>query len=104
MRLKIVLDTNAIISALGRKSPYKVVINKLLEDKYDLFVTTEILLEYEEKIIQLHNASVQQLSLMFYLSCQMFIKAPFIIVFYSLHMMRMMINSPIAPLHKAFII
>ncbi len=27
MRLKIVLDTNAIISALGRKSPYKIVIN-----------------------------------------------------------------------------
>jgi uncharacterized protein len=58
MRLKIVLDTNAIISALGRKSPYKVVINKLLEDKFDLFVTTEILLEYEEKIIELHNISV----------------------------------------------
>jgi uncharacterized protein len=58
MRLKIVLDTNLIISALGRKSPYKMVINKLLEDKYDLFVTTEILLEYEEKIIDLHNRTV----------------------------------------------
>ena len=31
MRLKIVLDTNAIISALGRKSPYKIIINELLE-------------------------------------------------------------------------
>ncbi len=58
MRLKIVLDTNIIISALGRKSPYKIIINKLLEDKYDLFVSTEILLEYEEKIIQLHNVAV----------------------------------------------
>lgn len=58
MRLKIVLDTNAIISALGRKSPFKTVINKLLEDKYDLFVTTDILLEYEEKIIELHNTTV----------------------------------------------
>ena len=58
MRLKIVLDTNIIISALGRKSPYKIIINKLLEDEYDLFVSTEILLEYEEKIAQLHNAAV----------------------------------------------
>jgi uncharacterized protein len=57
MRLKIVLDTNVIISALGRKSPYKMVINKLLEDKYDLFVSTEILLEYEEMIAKLHISS-----------------------------------------------
>jgi uncharacterized protein len=58
MRLKIVLDTNVIISALGRKSPYKSVINKLLEDKYDLFVSTEILLEYEEMVVKLHNRVV----------------------------------------------
>jgi uncharacterized protein len=58
MRLKIVLDTNVIISALGRTSPYKIIINKLLEDKYDLFISTEILLEYEEKIAELHNTSV----------------------------------------------
>jgi predicted nucleic acid-binding protein len=45
MKLKIVLDTNAIISALGRRSPYKTIIDKLLDDKYELFVTTEILLE-----------------------------------------------------------
>ncbi len=56
MRLKIVLDTNAVISALGRKSPFKLVLEKLLQDKYDLFITTEILLEYEEKIVELHNA------------------------------------------------
>ena len=54
-RLKIVLDTNAIISALGRKSPYKIVIDKLLDDQYDLFITTDILLEYEEKLTELHN-------------------------------------------------
>ena len=58
MRLKIVLDTNVLISVLGRKSPYKTVINKLLEDKYDLFVSTEILLEYEEIIVRLHNQAV----------------------------------------------
>ena len=60
MRLKIVLDTNAIISALGRKSPYKTIIDKLLEDKYDLFVTTKILLEYEEKIVELHNTVIAE--------------------------------------------
>jgi uncharacterized protein len=60
MRLKIVMDTNAIISALGRKSPYKIIINKLLEDNYDLFVTTEILLEYEEIIAKLHNPVIAE--------------------------------------------
>ena len=60
MRLKIVLDTNAIISALGKKSPFKIVINKLLEDQYDLFVTTDILLEYEEKIAELHNPQLAE--------------------------------------------
>jgi uncharacterized protein len=60
MRLKIVIDTNAIISALGRKSPYKIIIDKLLEDNYDLFVTTEILLEYEEIIAKLHNPVIAE--------------------------------------------
>ncbi len=58
MRLKIILDTHVIISALGRKSPYKIIIDKLLEDKYDIFVSTEILLEYEEKIAELHNIQI----------------------------------------------
>ena len=58
MNLKIVLDTNAIISALGRKSPYKIILDKLLANKYDLYITTDILLEYEEKINELHNETV----------------------------------------------
>ena len=58
MRLKIVLDTNAIISALGRKSPYKIVINQLIANKYDIFITTDILLEYEEKITELRSLSI----------------------------------------------
>jgi uncharacterized protein len=58
MRLKIVLDTNVIVSALGRKSPYQIIVNKLLDDKFDLYVTTDILLEYEEKINELHNKNV----------------------------------------------
>ena len=49
-RLKIVLDTNVILSSLGRRSPYKIVIDSLLAGRYELYVTTEMLFEYEEKI------------------------------------------------------
>ena len=49
-RLKIVLDTNVVLSSLGRHSSYKILIDSLLAGSYDLYVTTEILFEYEEKI------------------------------------------------------
>lgn len=48
--LKIVLDTNIILSSISRKSPYHIVLEKLFAEKYELYVTNEILLEYEEKL------------------------------------------------------
>lgn len=49
-RLRVVLDTNIIIAAAPEWSPYRIIIDKLLNQEYEAYITTEILLEYEEKI------------------------------------------------------
>lgn len=48
--LRVVLDTNILVSALSLNSPFRSVIDHLLEGTYEIYVTTEILFEYEEKI------------------------------------------------------
>ena len=47
--LRIVLDTNVILSSLSFRSKYRHIIDELMNGTHDVFVTTEILLEYEEK-------------------------------------------------------
>ena len=61
--LKVVLDTNALLRTISRNSIHKHVLNKLLNNQFDLFVTTEILLEYEEKIVQIFNQQTAELIL-----------------------------------------
>ena len=53
--LKVVLDTNIILSSISSKSQYKIIFDKIFSGEIDVFVTTEILLEYEEKIEQNFN-------------------------------------------------
>jgi uncharacterized protein len=48
--LKIVLDTNILLSSVSRRSPYHTIIERIFNNGYELYVTTEILLEYEEKL------------------------------------------------------
>lgn len=45
---RIVLDTNAVLSAVSSRSPYRVILDALFEKRYELCLTTDILLEYEE--------------------------------------------------------
>ena len=47
--MKIVLDTNCFLSCIGKLSPYRNVFDAFLNQDYTLCVSTEILLEYEEK-------------------------------------------------------
>ena len=61
--LKVVLDTNALLRTISRNSIHKHVLDKLLNDQFDLFVTTEIFLEYEEKIVQIFNQQTAELIL-----------------------------------------
>ena len=49
-RLKIVLDTNIFLVSLAEKFKYHVIFNAIKENKFDLFVSNEILTEYQEVI------------------------------------------------------
>jgi len=60
-RLKIVLDTNCLLRSISRRSVYAVIIDKLNENVFDLHVTTDILLEYEEKITDIFSQEAAEL-------------------------------------------
>jgi len=57
-KLRVVLDTNVLLVTISSRSKYHFIYEKLIADKYDLFVTNEILMEYEEVISQKYNSSV----------------------------------------------
>jgi len=58
MALRIVIDTNVLVSALSSKSKYHWLIEHLLEEKLDLYLTDEILFEYEEVLKRKYSESV----------------------------------------------
>ena len=48
--LRVVLDTNVVLRAISSKSALADLLDKLYEETYEIVVSNEILLEYEEKI------------------------------------------------------
>ena len=58
MAIKTVIDTNVLVSALSSKSIYHWLIELLLDERIDLYVTEEILLEYEEILKSKYSVSV----------------------------------------------
>ncbi len=46
--MKIVIDTNCLISCIGKKSAYRNVFDAFLDNKFTICVNAEIILEYEE--------------------------------------------------------
>lgn len=46
--MKVVIDTNCLLSCIGKKSPYRNVFDAFLQNKFILCVNNEIMLEYEE--------------------------------------------------------
>lgn len=59
--MRIVLDTNIIVSAVSRKGGYGEILDNLFNGIYELYVTTEILLEYEEVMIRFFDKGVNEL-------------------------------------------
>lgn len=57
------LDTNAVLSSVSRRSPYRAILTKLFDGKYELFITNDILLEYEEKISQNFDPDTAELNI-----------------------------------------
>lgn len=59
--LKIVLDTNCLLRSVSRRSRYAAILNKLYDNAYDLYLSNEILLEYEEKLTNIFSAETAEL-------------------------------------------
>ena len=53
--LKVVLDTNVILNALPSWSPDRIIIDSLFRGEYELYISTEIYLEYEEKVREFYS-------------------------------------------------
>jgi len=53
--LKIVVDTNSLLVATPIKSSYRWFYEIMLERKFDLVLSTEIILEYEEKLGEFYS-------------------------------------------------
>ena len=56
--MKVILDTSALIASFAKNSPFRSIYSALLEGKYELAVSTEILLEYAEKIEEKTTPSI----------------------------------------------
>ncbi len=61
--LKIVLDTNALLRSISRRSAYSIVMDKLYEKAFELYLTNDILLEYEEKITDIFSRETAELTI-----------------------------------------
>jgi uncharacterized protein len=59
--LKVVLDTNTILRSISRRSTFSVILDKLYDGDYELWVTNDILLEYEEKITDIFSKESAEL-------------------------------------------
>ena len=58
--IKCVIDTHVWVSALSIHSPFHWVVEALLNEHFDLFISNEISLEYEEKLKQFYSLSVAE--------------------------------------------
>jgi uncharacterized protein len=59
-RLTVVLDTNVLLAAIPGRSPYRIILDALFEGIYDAYVSTDVLLEYDEKISQFFDKEVAE--------------------------------------------
>ena len=59
-RLTVVLDTNAVLAAVNTRSPYRIILDALFDGIYDAFVSTDTLLEYDEKITEFFDGDVAE--------------------------------------------
>lgn len=60
--LRVVLDTNIILASISPYSPFRLVMDKFEQGAFILCLTTDILLEYEEKLSEKFNRNVAELA------------------------------------------
>ena len=51
-KMKVVIDTNVLLVSISARSPYHWLYKAVIEKKIDVYLTTDILHEYEEKIAE----------------------------------------------------
>ena len=61
--MRILLDSNIILVSISSRSPYHWVIEKLIQNEFELAVSTEILLEYVGVIEQKMNRQAAEITL-----------------------------------------
>ena len=61
MPLKIVLDTNVLLRSISRRSAYAIIQDKIYENAFEVYITNDILLEYEEKISDIFSSETAEL-------------------------------------------
>ncbi len=57
-KLNVILDTNVLLVSISSKSPYHWIFEKLIEGAFEVGITSEILMEYEEIIGRKYNVNV----------------------------------------------
>jgi uncharacterized protein len=73
--MKVIIDTNCLISSIGKKSLYRNVFDAFLENRITLCVSNEILLEYEEAFERFWGTDVTNNILALFESSDNFIQA-----------------------------
>jgi putative PIN family toxin of toxin-antitoxin system len=58
---RIVLDTNVLLRSISRRSEYAIVLDMLYKEVFELYLSNEILLEYEEKITEIFSSETAEL-------------------------------------------
>lgn len=58
--MRIVLDSNVLLTALGRKSRFKPIWDFFIDGKYQLIISDEIVYEYQEILAQYSAAGIAE--------------------------------------------
>ena len=58
---RIILDTNAVLRSLSRRTEYAIVLDKLHQKAFELYISNDILFEYEEKITEIFSKETAEL-------------------------------------------
>jgi putative PIN family toxin of toxin-antitoxin system len=61
--LKVVLDTNCLLQCISRRSANTIILDQLIAGAYELLLSNEILMEYEEKITEIFSAETAELTI-----------------------------------------
>lgn len=56
--MKIILDSNAVLASIAKKSPYRPIFDAFLEEKYTLVISNEVLNEYLEVLTRYSTGTV----------------------------------------------